>query len=248
MYLRGWKYEGRKISDKLHNQILQVIEVLNDPKQVVDNKWPDLQIYLSKKMGVAPGQIRTIKRVMEAFGILKKGKLNCNTIPKPNDIFTDDGRLLIDLLEIEKLMRLTPSQDNIDTIKNIKSIYQLYYQKMLKKYSYNDSGNTLHPLRATLKVLRRYESLDYWEWYLMNTVINNDDDLNEEKKFDELIKMYRSGKLIFNRHDLIENQLSHSYVLGNFAYTGLICLSGSKTNLKITLNEKFKDVIDEIIK
>lgn len=34
MYLRGWKYEGRKIADKLHEQMLVIVEILNDPDQV----------------------------------------------------------------------------------------------------------------------------------------------------------------------------------------------------------------------
>ena len=45
-----------------------------------------------------------------------------------------------------------------------------------------------------------------------------------------------------------ENQLSHSYVLGNFEYAGLIIVEGSKFTLKITMNEVYRDVIDEIIK
>lgn len=151
------------------------------------------------------------------------------------------------MLATEKLMRENPSADNFELIKEIKSIYQLYYQKVLTSYCYNNDGDLLHPLRATLKALRKYGHLNYWEWYLMNTIIRNDDDANEEAEFDRLITEYRTGKLHFKDTDIIENQLSHSYVLGNFEYAGLVCVEGSKFSLKITANEEFKDVIDEII-
>mgnify|MGYP000924889287 CR=1 FL=1 len=247
MYLSGWKYEGRKIADKLHEQMLQIIEILNDPNRVAGRNWPALQKYISVELGIATGQVRTIKRMMEEFGIVKKGVLNASSVPKAEEIYTKQGNTLVELLETEKLMRENPSADNFELIKEIKSIYQLYYQKVLTSYCYNDDGDLLHPLRATLKALRKYGHLNYWEWYLLNTVIRNDDDANKEAEFDRFITEYRTGKLHFKDTDIIENQLSHSYVLGNFEYAGLVCVEGSKFSLKITPNEEFKDVIDEII-
>lgn len=247
MYLSGWKYEGRKIADKLHEQMLEIIEILNDPNRVAGRNWPALQKYISVELGIATGQVRTIKRMMEEFGIVKKGVLNASSVPKAEEIYTKQGNTLVELLETEKLMRENPSADNFELIKEIKSIYQLYYQKVLTSYCYNNDGDLLHPLRATLKALRKYGHLNYWEWYLMNTVIRNDDDANEEAEFDRFITEYRTGKLRFKDTDIIENQLSHLYVLGNFEYAGLVCVEGSKFSLKITPNEEFKDVIDEII-
>lgn len=247
MYLSGWKYEGRKIADKLHEQMLEIIEILNDPNRVAGRNWPALQKYISVELGIATGQVRTIKRMMEEFGIVKKGVLNASSVPKAEEIYTKQGNTLVELLETEKLMRENPSADNFELIKEIKSIYQLYYQKVLTSYCYNNDGDLLHPLRATLKALRKYGHLNYWEWYLMNTVIRNDDDVNEEAEYDRFITEYRTGKLRFKDTDIIENQLSHSYVLGNFEYAGLVCVEGSKFSLKIIPNEEFKDVIDEII-
>ena len=43
MNLSGWKYEGRKISDKLHEQMLDIMAVLNDEKQAAGKNWPALQ-------------------------------------------------------------------------------------------------------------------------------------------------------------------------------------------------------------
>ena len=248
MYLSGWKYEGRKIADKLHEQMLDIIEILNDPSKVAGQQWPALQKYIAKELGVEPGQVRTIKRMMEEFGIVKKGALNAHDVPSADRIYTENGHTLVELLATEKLMRQNMTSDNLELLKEINSIYKLYYQKVLTSYTYNIDGEILHPLRATLKALKKYQYLSYWEWYILNTVIRNDDAVDEEEKLDELIKQYRTGQIRFKDSDIVENKLSHSYVLGNFEYAGLVCVEGSKTNLKITLNNASIDVINEIVK
>lgn len=247
MYLNGWKYEGRKIADKLHEQMLEIIEILNDPARVSGRTWTPLQKYISNELGVAPGQVRTIKRMMEGFGIVKKGILNATTVPSSEIIYTEQGHTLVELLATEKIMRDNPSSDNVELIKEIKSIYQLYYQKVLTSYYYNDSENILHPLRATLKALNKFGSLNYWEWYLLNTIIRIDDNETQEAELERLINEYRSGVLRFTDSDIIENKLSHSYVLGNFEYAGLVCVEGSKYSLKIIINENTKDIVKKII-
>lgn len=248
MDLYGWKYEGRKISDKLHEQILVMIGILNDPEKVEGRKWPALQKIISSELGVATGQVRTIKRTMEEFGILKKGSLNANDVPDGKNIFTKSGITLIDLLTTEELMRKKHDKESEEQIREIRNIYKLYYQKVLSNYTYVEDGKVLHPLRATLKALKKFEYLDYWEWYLLNTVIRQDDNKEEESELEECIINYREGKLQFKESDLIENMLSHSYVLGNFEYSGLIRIVGTKEKLKITLNSDENEIIEEIIK
>lgn len=248
MKLSGWKYEGRKISDKLHEQMLGIMEILNDEKQVAGKNWPALQKDISSRLGIATGQVRTIKRMMEEFGILKKGALNANKVPNAKEIYAENGRTLVELLETEKLMRENHAAGNAELMKEIKSIYKLYYQQVLVNYFYNDGGKILHPLRATLKALKKYGQLNYWEWYLLNTVIRSGDNGKEEAELDKLIKEHRSGQLRFKHGDIIENMLSHSYVLGNFEYVGFVCVKGSKETIRITLNKDAQEIIDEITK
>ena len=246
MELKGWKYEGRKISDKLHEQILVIVEIINDPVQVGEMNWPELQSYISLKLGVATGQVRTIKRMMEEFGIIEKGSLNARDIPNSN-IFTENGLFLIDLIKTEKLMGKTKNSD-FKSIDEIREVYKLYYQKILNEYEYSDGIKILHPLRATLKAVDKYEYLEYFEWYLLNTLITTDDNIREEDELDYYIKEYRSGNIDFTEEDIVENKLSHSYVLGNFVYCGLVNVSGKKTKILITLNKKYSDTIQEILK
>ncbi len=65
MKLMGWNYEGRKISEKLHQQILEITGILNDSEQSGRRSWGSLQRYMAEELGTKPGRIRTIKRMME---------------------------------------------------------------------------------------------------------------------------------------------------------------------------------------
>lgn len=246
MFLYGWKYEGRKISEQLHEQIMFIIDVINTPEIVGDKNWPELQTYLSLKLGIATGQIRTIKRMMEEFEIVKRGSLNAKEIPSAT-VFTDSGRTLINLFETEKLMQQQKTLENAETINEIKNIYKLYYQKVLSNYTYNNNGVILHPLKATLKALTQFGRLDYWEWYILNTIITSDDNPDEEQELARIITAYRAKELRFTENDIKENKLSHSYVLGNFEFAGLVKVEGNKHNLKITINESSKLTVDAII-
>lgn len=248
MNLHGWKYEGRKISDKLHEQILAIVDILNDSSKVAGRHWPEIQKNISDELGIATGQVRTIKRMMEELDIVKKGVLNARDVPDPKFIYTENGRTFVELIATEKLMRENINANNLETMKEIGNIYKLYYQKVLAGYSYNAQGNILHPLRATLKALSRYDYLSFLEWYLLNTIIQNDNDEDEEAELDRSINDYRKGKLSLTESDIVENSLSHSYVLGNFEYAGLVHTEGSKFKLRITINPDAKKIVDEIIK
>lgn len=247
MQLRGWKYEGRKISDKLHEQMLVIVDILNDSSKVGNKNWPELQTYIARELGITTGQVRTIKRMMEELDIVKKGALNAGSIPDASVIYTDNGKTFVELMAAERLMKQKPDSDNLKTMREIKNIYRLYYQKVLSAYTYSQNGSILHPLKATLKAVKKYEYLDYWEWYLLNTIIQKDDDVAEEAQLDKYIMSYRQGSLKFREADIVENQLSHSYVLGNYVYAGLVCVKGNKPKLRITLNPEAHEIINEIL-
>ena len=247
MQLSGWRYEGRKISDLLHEQILAIVEILNDPLKVGDRNWPQLQSYISCELGITNGQVRTIKRMMEELGMVKRGILNAHNIPNAEKIYTDNGQTFVELIAAEKLMRENSNNDNLETVEEIRKIYRLYYQKALAAYTYDLDGQILHPLRATLKAIKKYGYLDFWEWYLLNTIVQSDNNEDEEVELEENITLYRQGRINFKETDIKENQLSHSYVLGNYTYAGLVCVSGKKPDLKITINKDAGEIINVII-
>lgn len=248
MNLYGWKYEGRIISDSLHHQIMEIIRILNDPDKVQNRTWGgSLQKFIGEEMGISDGQVRTIKRMMEEFDIIKPGALNQRTIPDKN-IYTHNGEVLIKLFESEELLKQQHSEDTYEQLERIKEIYKLFYLKILVKYTIkNKDGNEFHPAIILLKALKKHENLTYWEWYLLNTFINSDNNPEEEQEFDKYIMSFRNGSLKASELKIVENVLAHSYILGNFAYAGLIKIEGKKENMKITINEKNRDLIDEIL-
>ncbi len=248
MNLYGWKYEGRIISDSLHHQIMEIIRILNDPDKVQNRTWGgSLQKFIGEEMGISDGQVRTINRMMEEFDIIKPGALNQRTVPDKN-IYTHNGEVLIKLFESEELLRQQHSEDTYEQLERIKEIYKLFYLKILVKYTIrNKDGNEFHPAIILLKALKKHEYLTYWEWYLLNTFINSDNNPEEEQEFDKYIMSFRNGSLKASELKIVENVLAHSYILGNFAYAGLIKIEGKKENMKITINEKNRDLIDEIL-
>ena len=184
---------------------------------------------MAEELGTKPGQIRTIKRMMEEFGILKKGVLKSSEIPDREQIYTEDGRLLLELLEMEQLMS--------------QCLTEAHRQQM----GVLQEKGMLHPLKATLKALEEYEYLDYWEWYLLNTVIRRDDDVGQEEELGRLIEEYRAGKLSFGAGAIVENKLSHIYVPGNFAYGGFLLEEGNHLDLRLTLNGEYRELAEKII-
>lgn len=250
MNLSGWKYEGRIISDTLQHQIMGVIKILNDPEKVRNRTWGgSLQKFIGNELGISDGQVRTIKRMMEEFDILKPGALNKRTIPDKSNLYSENGEVLIRLFESEELLKQKPSKDSYEQLEKIKEIYKLFYLKILVKYTIRDKdGNEFHPAVILLKALKKYDYLTYWEWYLLNTIITSDNDPEAEREFDKYLTNIRNRTLKVSDLKIIENVLSHSYILGNFAYVELIQIEGKKENMKITINEKNKQLINELLK
>lgn len=246
--LKGWKYEGRKIADKLQQQMLSIVEILNDSSRVGNKNWTELQKYIAGELGITPGQIRTIKRMMEELDIIKKGVLNTSSISNTSEIYTDNGRTFVELMAIEKLMNQRGNTEDQETVREIRTIYCLHYQKVLAAYTYKQNGRTLHPLRATLKAVKKFGYLDFWEWYLLNTIIQTDEDEEEEVRLEKIISDYRAGEINSQVMDITENRLSHVYVLGNYEYAGLVCVKGNNQRLKVTLNHDYDEIIDEILR
>lgn len=247
MILHGWAYKGRKISDLLHQQFYDIVKYLTDPSFVAGRDWPVLQKEIAKELGVEAGQIRTIKTCMEQFCILKVGSLNNNKIPDMT-IYTKDGLEFIDMLKLEYLTKHRAKTIDNEMLEKIHQFYQFYYIKFLSQPTDIGRNSHLNILRATLKAIKKYESLDYWEWYLLNTFITKQDDKEEENRLQDAIIKYRNHELFFTKEDIQDYQLSISYVLGNIEYTGLVLSEGAGLKHTVFLNKTRMEVIEEIIK
>lgn len=249
MILRGWPYEGRKISDLLNNQILEIINTLKTDTAIRGATWPVAQKYLSKKMGIATGQLRTIKRMMEKFGIVYKDSLNGARPIKLEDIVTKDGETLMELLASINVLEKMKDRESERQKQELKTVCNLFYFKALLKDSQrNENGEVLTPLKVTLRAIKEFDYIDYWEWYMLNTFVTSDNDRDGYDSFKENLKKYRVGKLRFTEKDILENQLSHSYILGNFEYVGIIEKTGRKTELVVKIPRSKQALVDQYLK
>lgn len=249
MNLYGWKYEGRTISDKLQAQIMGIVKFLNNPSKVSNRRWgKQLQIAIGDNLGISDGQVRTIKRMMEEFDILKRGSLNRNDIPKREDIYSSNGEFLIKLFENEELLRQSNNPNILEELEKLEEIYKLSYLKILAKYTIStEDGKSFRPALVLLNALIKFGHLTYWEWYLLNTIVMDENNLIQVEEFDKNIIAFRNGDLKVENLVVKGNVLSHSYILNNFKYVGLINIEGKKEELIVTINNQNREIIDLII-
>ena len=229
MKLKGWDYIGRNIDESLHDQFRAIAENLSNETFVNNRKWgSSLQTDLANILKTSPGQIRTIKRVCEALGLLKKGALNMSSTPNPASFMTKAGQVVLKASSLEQnIGDLKDANQRNQARQHVKGLYEEGYSMAMANYYYEFDTvpvTRLHPLRATLKALAKYGSLDKWEWYLLNTYIRADDNLEMELQLDNSIKAYRSGDLSFSMKNVVEKPKGHQYFPQYLHYAGLVNL------------------------
>ena len=251
MDLFGWDYVGRNIDDTLHQQFRVIVDCLSDPAFVAGRNWSNrtLQIDIAKKLGITDGQVRTCKRVFEDLRLIKRGSLG-RTVPTRTLFMTEVGERVYQASCLEqKLCEISDEQKRIAAHKHIKGLYEEGYA-MAMAYYYFDFGGTppkrLHPLRATLRALSRYGSLDKWEWYLLNTDIREDDNTTMETLLDKHIKAYRNGELTFSMNNIKSKPKAHQYLPQFFYYAGLVNLQNG-IHWRISDNGKYKEFKSEVM-
>ncbi|MBN2796641.1 MAG: hypothetical protein JXR88_14620 [Clostridia bacterium] len=227
MQLRGWKYTGRVINDNFQEQIKSILDLLNDKSFVNHDTWPSVQRRLAAKLGVEAGQIRTLKKMMEEFGLVTSGSLNAREEVEADNVITENGRLLIHIIDIENSLYSSDDSGNTQLKHKLKKMIKDFYSRIilenyLPKGGLGDEDKPLHCLRAVIMALRRYKTLDFYEWYILNTLIKTDEDTKDFSSVDKVIEDYRSQKIVFSKKSIVQFQLSHSYIAGNLEYGGFI--------------------------
>lgn len=230
MNLYGWNYTGRNIGPELHRQYKIMVDCLLDPMFTNNAKWGwPIQTDLAKRMHLSSsGAVRTVKKICEDFGFFNNFALNSTTSIDANRVLTDRGKMIYQAATLEE--QIKESGNYKDALKDkifveIKNLYEEVYCDALRDYYLrNSDGTKLHPLRATLKALNRYNALDKWEWYLLNTFIRHDDDCQEEALLDEYISRYRDGEFLFSMDDVKGKPKGHQYIPQYFEFAGLVCV------------------------
>ncbi|MEW4286689.1 hypothetical protein [Priestia koreensis] len=254
--LKGYSYEGRKLDRDLHQKVGIVMKKLQDPEFVKNRRWGnELQTELGSLVGVKGGSIRTIKRMMEQLRIVKPNELVSSKVPDSQNLLTEEGEIFVLIIELEEKIDELPKEyaGRQQLKEQLDEMYRSFYSKAIFYYYYpegprGDSGR-LHLLRATLKALRKYHSVDYWEWYLFNTYITEDDNAEQEAQLEQAISAYRSGRYKFDKNkDKPEKYgLSHSYVVRYLQLSGFVKVKGGGYSIRLFEGENSANLKDVVL-
>ena len=247
MDLRGWEYTGRNIAPELHHQYRMMCKLLSCSTFVSHQTWGNpLQEQLAMQMGASSsGAIRTIKKMFVNFGFLDTRVINSHTELYGQPFLTKQGELLLNIAILEEQIHESEDFDEKtkeNAYKQIKILYEeVYCDALAHYYIKTDDGENFCPLRATLQSLSTYQTMDKWEWYLMNTFIRHDDNESEKDELNEAILKYRKGELSFTMENFIEKPKGHQYTPQHYDFAGLVNLS-QRPNWLIKNSDRHMDV------
>jgi len=230
MNLRGWDYTGRNIAPELHHQFRMMCQLLAYDSFVNHQTWGNpLQEQLAKQMGVSSaGAIRTIKKMFVNFGFLDTKVINSRTELYGQPFLTKRGEVLLNVVTLEEQIQESSGYDESTKEKayrQIKGLYEeVYCDALAHYYIKTDDGKNFSPLRATLQALSTYQTMDKWEWYLMNTFIRHDDNESERESLEEAITKYRDGELTFTMENVVEKPKGHQYTPQHYEFAGFVNL------------------------
>lgn len=228
MDLRGWDYTGRNISPELHRQFLVMIDCLSDPTFTDHATWGNpIQDKLAIAMQMSSsGAVRTVKRMFNNFGFLQQASFSSRNEINNRRLLTDRGQLVYQAAKLEQQVSESVAYDENkkkQIFAEIKKLYEEAYCEALRDFYFtNQDGSHLHPLRATLRALNKYGRLDKWEWYLLNTFIREDDDVDAENELEGYIEQYRAGNISFTMENVVEKPKGHQYTPQHFEFAGLL--------------------------
>lgn len=252
MELRGWEYTGRNIGPDLHRQFSIMIDCLSDPSFTNHSTWGNpIQDRLAAYMKVSSsGAVRTVKKVCVNFGFLVESSFGSRTEIDVNNLLTERGQLVYQAAKLEQQVNSSTSYDDETKEKvavQIKRLYEEAYCSALVHYYFKNSDNTnLHPLRATLRALEKYNRLDKWEWYLLNTCVRHDDEPDEENELEKKINDYRDGKMTFSMNNVVEKPKGHQYIPQYFEFAGLLHVI-QRPDWTISDSGRHKDIKSEVL-
>lgn len=246
MDLRGWDYTGRNIAPELHRQYRKMCQLLAFDTFVNHQKWGNpLQEQLAKQIGTSSGVIRTIKKMFVDFGFFNTDVINNHTELYGQKFLTKRGEVLFNVTKLEEQLQESSGYDEKTKeiiYKQIKNLYEeIYCEALIHSYKKNNDGTYFSPLRATLLTLSRYTKMDKWEWYLMNTFIRHDDNIEEQKNLDEAIQAYRQSVLSFSMENVVEKPKGHQYTPQHYDFAGLVSLV-QKPSWNIKSSERHMDI------
>ncbi|MET3728191.1 hypothetical protein ABID52_001772 [Fictibacillus halophilus] len=256
MDLKGWSNPGRNIEDKLHEQFYNMVNTLQDKHFTKHRNYLQIKSDLVLSLGLkSDGQLSTIKNTIEDLGLVNRGILERrNTNFSKDKLLTDLGRVLFSLIEIENELLKQNEKIPLQISKSIEDMYKSFYTEALINYYFTNGvrdgiNSRFHPVRAILKQLRKYGTLDFFEYYLLCTHIYEDDNEQQEKQFQQAIEDYRAGNITLRKANIIEQVKGHQYLPQWIEKANFIKIKrGTRIyDWQISENVVNKEIVDHIL-
>lgn len=218
MELNGWSNPGRTIGDYIHDQILKVARYLQNQAgagAIWDKRF---KAEMSNALKETESAIRMVTPFMQGNNILFPGALKANAQLNPNHLLTVHGEILVGLINIEKIAKETGLEPEL--YEPISKMYRAIYARgFLYRYARKPR---VHVARAIFRALERHRYLEQDnEWFLLMTIITEDDNSDQEAALAKAITDYRAGKITINK-DEAKNKNGPQYWRQQLEYTGLI--------------------------
>lgn len=259
--LKGWEYTGRNLENALLENFYQLAKLFEDPTYYSGQKWnKQFQLKVANDLQLnSDGAVRTLKSILEKLGFIEMNFLNKTMHDSKLPLLTKLGETLLNIMDLDKLIahqkrEASITKENATIIQtNLEHLYIAFYQKFLLQYFFPNGGHgrgtqPLHPLRAALKAIRKYDGLDKNEWYLLNTLITKDDNSDDERELEIQISNYRNKKLVLSMDMVSEGKKGHQYFPQYLEIANLVNLAKERNGWnQITENTLEKDLIDSIL-
>lgn len=252
MDLRGWDYTGRNIGPELHNQFRIMAECLANPAFVNHSTWGNpIQDKLAEKMKVSSsGAVRTVKKLCDDFGFFVPNALTSRNEINPENFLSQRGKVVFQIATLEQGIETSTTLSDTQKKKAFSQVQNLYEEAycdaLMNYYFTNSEGKHFCPLRATLKALNKYGTMDKWEWYLLNTLVRKDDDEKQEAELDRYIKLYRRKEIEFSMQNVVEKPKGHQYIPQYFDFAGLVTVI-QRPEWSISASTKHETLKNEIL-
>lgn len=250
MELIGWNYTGRVLNKKSHQIMVDMAVQIRDNADEYKSPWnTDFQTKIAASIGIkTPGQIRTLKKFMEQVGLLRKGTLKSATITEYSNIISDEGKVIINLTEINNIVSSIDSEKCV-TFTNLveETIRLIYLKNLLKTTISNDKDEQFRPAYLFAKACKEFTQLDYFEWYFLNNFVSSENSEEQWATFVDAVNKYRNGEIRQSVIKIIRKDLSHSYILKSFENVGLVVSFEDSEKLKhYRINNSLKEIIDTL--
>ncbi|WP_346962239.1 hypothetical protein [Clostridium sp.] len=233
--LEGCSNAGFSLTEVRKEQILELSEWVDN--HILDDKktYKQIQDEIEKEcMHLDGSKVRMLVPFLRKMGYVKNdGFEQRNSFIILKNFFTAEGKSFIEYLKlIQKIVLL----EREDINKKVTEINELF--NIMNMINLVSNGEDIYI--ETIEFLKKYETMDKNEFFLMTTLKNKYQGEQYNMMLNKAIGKYRNKA--FKRIEIVKHQNAYNYVKSFLIETNLVVQEG--TLLK--LNEKYLNILNTI--